>query len=491
MIPDEPVLKAIASALLLFLVGTDCRAAENMGQVRIPIASPPKLSSGVSARGSSSVSPDALAQGTVLLEDRDSQGLAGLGTRQGRGNLVFAEGENVASSFPSGHASTPEIPQGQEMIPIRTQEFQNAQSSAPRKPYNSLAGGDSTEVLSGGPDTPWKRKARLQGIRMRMLQGPEALYHGSFISSDSEYGSRHVAGAVMPLNERWELSALNHVSVFSVRQENQGAGRESMHLRVGMGPGKSFRPWFSLAPYINFGDARGERASIATGMSKNWKDGTHLAAEVYAWRPWDEGYHTMIEDGHRHGGTLAFTLPVTRQLTFSTRAHYEELALGSKAKSGAQYAGSRYGWNARAYYRLLQREAAFMGHGFRSDDLWNEYLVGSELGVFMHLDWQRYEKPERFTALYPVPEAFGQQLGFSYQHAFSPHLGLTAESYIGRDPDRHLRFGDVLGVNMRLTMLMDPQFRVWGALGYVKSNTTLESNGNSENTVSLGINYHF
>lgn len=399
--------------------------------------------------------------------------------------------ESAPAASPSDSTSAFEHQQWQGRLTPKNQGTQNEKHRDPRKEYNTSTDGNSAEVLSKGADTPWKRKARLHGMRMRMLHGPEAMYHGSFISSDSEYGSRHIAGAVVPVHEHWEIITLNHLSVFSLKQGNHNAGREAMVVRVGMGPGKSFRPWFALSPYFNFGDAHGEGASIATGMSKSWKDGTNLATEIYAWRPWDEGYYTIIEDGQRHGGALALTLPITKKLTFSTRTFYEELELGAKAKSGAQYAGNRYGWNARAYYRLLQREAAFIGHGFRSDDLWNEYLVGSELGVFMHLDWQRYTKPKGFDALYPVTEAFAQQVGFSYQHAFSPHWGLTAESYIGRDPDRGLRFGDLLGLNMRLTMLLSPQFQIWCALGYAKTNTTLESDGGAENTVSLGIHYNF
>lgn len=435
MIPHAFILQSIGSALLLLLclARADCRAAEDMGQARIFMDIPAKASQCATVDVASSASP----------------------------------------------------------LPSKNQEYQKEQNSTPRKQYNTFAGGSSTEILSGGTDTRLKRKARLQGIRMRMLYGPETLYHGSFISSDTERGSRHVAGAVMPLNERWEITLLNHLSLFSLKEDNRSAGRESMLVRVGMGQGESFRPWFALTPYTNFGDARGDRASIATGMSKTWKDGTSLTSEVYAWRPWDEGYYTITEDGYRHGGALALTLPITKKLILSTRSLYEQLALGSKAKSGEQYAGSRYGWNARAYYRLLQREGAFMGHGFRNDDLWNEYLVGSELGVFVHLDWQRYQSPEDFDALSPVPKAFAQQLGFSYQHAFSPHLGLSAESYVGRDPDRNLHFGELLGVNMRLTMLFNPQFRIWCALGYTKTNTTLESEGGSENTVSFGINYNF
>lgn len=485
MTPQALILKIIGSALLLLLclVRADCHAAEGMEQARVFVDAPVAALSGAS---------DILVQANVRDGGSASTAYAELGAQPGIGNVSSAKVFPGVSAVASPERLSPSgAPQEQDFFSSLTPQSRSGQNSAPRKQYTPLRGSDSTEGLSGGADTPSKRKARLQGMRMRMLYGPEATYHGSFIRSASEYGSRHVAGAVAPVSERWEIAALNHVSLFSLKSGDHRAGRESMLVRVGMNPGSSLRPWFALTPSINFGDARGEHVGIATGVSKSWKDGTSLATEVYAWRPWDEGYYTMIEDGQRHGAALAFTLPVTKKLTVSTRAQYEALELGSRAKSGAQYAGSRYGWNARAYYRLLQREAAFMGHGFRNDDVWNEYLVGSELGVFTHLDWQRYTKPAGFDALHPVPQAFAQQLGLSYQHAFSPHLGLTAESYIGRDPDRDLRFGDLLGVNMRLTTILNPHVRIWCALGYIKTGTTLESDGGEENTVSFGVNYNF
>lgn len=340
-------------------------------------------------------------------------------------------------------------------------------------------------------DTTLKRKARLQGIRMRALYGPEVAYQGGFINAEDEVGSRHTIAATMPLTEIWELAAFDNLSFFSLKNESSSASRESMTLRFGMNPGRKFRSWFALTPYFNFGDADGTGLGVTAGMSNTWRNGANLAAEMYAWRPWDEGYYTIIEDGRKHGGTLWFTLPFTKDLILSSRAFYEELDLGDGAKSGAQYAGNRYGINARAYYRLLHRDNAFMGYGFRDDNLYNEYLVGSELGIFMQLDFQRYFRPDGFDALNPVPEVFAQEIGASFQYAISPHIGLVAEGFLGRDPDRDLGFGELAGINGRLIVVVNPHLQIWTGASYLKTNTTLESSGGEETILSFGINYTF
>lgn len=132
-----------------------------------------------------------------------------------------------------------------------------------------------------------------------------------------------------------------------------------------------------------------------------------------------------------------------------------------------------------------------MGYGFRDDRLWNEYLVGSELGIFLQVDFQRYFKPDGFDALNPVPEVFAQEVGLSLQYAFSPHFGLTAEGFLGRDPDRDLQFGELAGVNGRLIVVATPNLRIWAGASYMKTNTTLESSGGEETAISFGINYAF
>lgn len=340
-------------------------------------------------------------------------------------------------------------------------------------------------------DAALKRRARLLGSRMRTLYGPEAAYRSAFIDAEEESGSRHTVAITLPLTEVWEGAAFGHLSFFSLKRGTHSAGRESLDLRFGMNPGRTFRPWFALTPYQNFGDAEGEGLGITAGMSRGWRNGAQLSGEVFAWRPWDEGYYTIVEDGRKHGAALALAFPFTDRLTLNSRAYYEELELGGGARSGAQYAGNRYAINTRACYRLLRRDGAYMGYGFRDDILWNEYLVGSELGIFVQVDFQRYFKPDGFDALNPVPEVFAQEVGLSLQYAFSPHLGLTAEGFLGRDPDRDLQFGELAGVNGRLTVVATPNLRIWAGASYMKTNTTLESSGGEETTISFGINYAF
>lgn len=342
----------------------------------------------------------------------------------------------------------------------------------------------------GEDNVAWKRRARLIGMHIRALHGPEAAYQGFFINSREERGSRHTVAATAPLTEFWEGAVFSHASLFSLKRGKGNAGRESLRLRIGMNPGRTFRPWFALTPYVNFGEADGQGLGIAAGMAKTWRNGANLSGEVFAWRPWDEGYYTIIEDGRKHGAALAFTLPFTRNLILSSRAYYEELELGGGAKSGAQDAGKRYAINTRASYRLLHRDGA-MGYGFRDDNLWNEYLVGSELGMFIQVDFQRYFRPDGFKALHPVPEVFAQEIGLSLQYAFSPHMGLTAEGFIGRDPDRDLQFGELAGLNGRLTLVVNPNLRIWAGASYTKTTTTLESSGGEETIASVGIHYTF
>lgn len=387
----------------------------------------------------------------------------------------------VSGPEPSARALAVPLTELREELHGGTEPKRHADAASGEPPSGSLR----------EEDTALKRKARLLGTRMRTLYGPEAAYQNAFIDSEEERGSRHTVGVTMPLTEVWEGAVFGHLSFFSLKRGTHDAGRESMHLRFGMNPGSSFRPWFALTPYLNFGDAEGQGVGITAGMSETWRNGANLSGEVFAWRPWDEGYYTIVEDGRKHGAALAFALPFTDRLTLNSRAYYEELELGGGAKSGAQYAGNRYAVNTRACYRLLKRDGAYMGYGFRDDSLWNEYLVGSELGIFLQVDFQRYFRPGGFDALNPVPEVFAQEVGLSLQYAFSPHIGLTAEGFLGRDPDRDLQFGELAGVNGRLTVVATPNLRIWAGASYMKTNTTLESSGGEETIFSFGINYAF
>lgn len=375
-------------------------------------------------------------------------------------------------------------------IPL-TEVREDIHDSAKPEQHADVPIGEIPSEILREEDAALKRKARFVGARMRTLYGPEAAYQNAFIDSEEESGSRHTVAVTMPLTEVWEGAAFGHLSFFSLKRGTHEAGRESLDLRVGMNPGSTFRPWFALTPYLNFGDASGEGVGITAGMSQAWRNGANLSGEVFAWRPWDEGYYTIVEDGRKHGAALAVVLPFTDRLTLSSRAYYEELELGAGARSGEQYAGNRYAINSRASYRLLRRDGAYMGYGFRDDRLWNEYLIGSELGIFLQVDFQRYFKPDGFDALNPVPEVFAQEVGLSLQYAFSPHFGLTAEGFLGRDPDRDLQFGELAGVNGRLTVVATPNLRIWAGAAYMKTNTTLESSGGEETTISFGIHYAF
>lgn len=411
-----------------------------------------------------------------------------------RNSILRIENPTQASEAPvntlSGQERPPHVPPHvppdaltalREDIFIRLDSGQDENLPIAEMPYD----------IPGKEDTVWKRRARLIGMHLRALHGPEAAYQSAFFDLEEQRGSRHTLATVMPLTEIWEGAVFEHLSSFSLKNGNHSAGQESMSLRVGMNPGRTFRPWFALTPYFNFGEANGQGLGIAAGMAKTWRNGASLSGEVFAWRPWEEGYYTIVEDGRKHGVDLAFTLPFTRNLLLSSRAYYEGLKLGEDAKSGAQDAGDRYGIQTRVYYRLLHRDGAFMGYGFRDDNLWNEYLVGCELGMFIQTDFQRYFKPDGFHALNPVPKVFTQEMGISLRYAFSPHLGLTVEGVLGRDSDRDLHFGELAGVNGRLTLVANPHLRIGAGASHRKTSTTLESSGGRETIVSLDVHYTF
>ncbi len=342
-----------------------------------------------------------------------------------------------------------------------------------------------------GGDSPWKRGARQQALRMRALAAPEALYWISSIDTSSEVGSRQALGFAMQFTENWEFTVFDRLSFFALKTGGRSAGRQSLELRVSRAPGNAFRPWFSLSPYCNFHEGRGARPSLASGFVKGRKNGASVEAEAFAWQPWDEGYYTILEDGERFGGALGLSLPFGEVLVLNARGHYEELTLGTWAKHTAQYAGNRYGVNARSYLRVIRRKGEETGRGFRNDDLRDVYPTGSELGLFVGIDWRRYSRPDFFNAFYPAPMVFGQQLGMAFQKAFSPHLGISGEAYIGRDPDRKLRIGELAGVSLRLNLPLSPSFRFWLAGNYAKTSATIESSNGSESILSLGLNYNF
>lgn len=366
--------------------------------------------------------------------------------------------------------------------------------ATPRTEYNRLAGGDPGAMNDRGidsADVKWRRQARLQGERMRMLNGPEFAMSSAMSMSDTERGLRLLVGAVMPLNPRWELAALNSLGLFTLKETGERAGRDILTLRLGPGPNATFRPWIALTPYMNFGAASGGGAGLSGGLGKYWANGISIAVEGYAWRPWDEGFSTTLQDGRSHGVSMTATMPINRRLTLLAGAEYEFLELGPGAPDGARYAGRRGGWDARANFLLLKRDGAFMGYGFRDETLWTEQLVPMELGIFGDLRWQRYVRPDGFDILAPTPKMFQQRVGVYYNQAFSPSFGLNTEAYVGQDTGRGLSFGGIFGATARLTVVLNPRFRLWCGWGYEKTNNTLEGAGGPEHSLSFGMNCNF
>ncbi len=69
----------------------------------------------------------------------------------------------------------------------------------PRDEFNTFGG--STAMMDRGidsADTRWRRQARVTGVRMRMLNGPQGTLHGESASSETETGGRAHAGVVVP-----------------------------------------------------------------------------------------------------------------------------------------------------------------------------------------------------------------------------------------------------------------------------------------------------
>ncbi|MCL2001148.1 MAG: hypothetical protein FWG74_06905 [Planctomycetes bacterium] len=363
----------------------------------------------------------------------------------------------------------------------------------PRAELNVAGSGERAMYDRGidSMDTKWRRQARLTGVRMRMLNGPEFAYAMDGISSGTEWGSRNHAGAVVPLNTRWELAALNTLSVFQLKEAGNRAGYEALSLRVGANPSVSFRPWLAVTPYVGLWEGNGAGVGLSGGLSKMWKSGMALTGEAYAWRLWDEGYATALQDGRSHGINLRGAMPVDRRLTLTGGVGYEFLELGPGAPDGVRYAGRRGRWDLRVDWRLLKRDGAYMGYGFRDQTLWYEQLVPVELGFFGDLLGERYIRPEGFDILSPEQKQFRQRLGIFYYQAISPHLGFNSEAYVGQDTRRGIRFSELRGLNMRLNMVFSSHFRMWIGWGYESAGSGLDRGGGPDRTFTFGFNYNF
>lgn len=363
---------------------------------------------------------------------------------------------------------------------------------APRDEFNRFAG--STGMLDRGidsADVKWRRQARETGGRMRMLIGPEGAFASDLTSSETERGGRNYLGAVMPLNPRWELAVINKLALFRLEATGRRAGLDAVTFRFGANPAVSFRPWFEATPYMGLGDREGGGIGFAGGLSKSWSSGISLQGEAHAWMPWDEGYETAQQDGRSHGVRVRGTLPVDRRLGFSGEAGFEWLELGPRAPGGRESAGRRGNWQVRAEYKLLKRDGAYMGHGFREQTLWDEQLVPVEFGVFADVRQERYWKPDGFTVLNPTEKSMRQRVGLFYYQALSPHIGFTAEAFVGRDPDREIQAGDLYGAAAWLNIVLNPCWRLWLGWGYESSSGNLSGGGGPTRNLSLGFNYNF
>jgi hypothetical protein len=368
----------------------------------------------------------------------------------------------------------------------------------PRNEYNTLAGGNPRAMNDRGidtADTKWRRQARITGVRLRMLNGPEAGYSREGFLTNLEEGARHALGATAPVNVRWEMAALNTLSSYRLRESGARAGLDSLTLRLGGNPSVSKRPWFSITPFAGLGDADGRGLGVSAGYSWSFSGGIGLDAEAYYSDPWDEGYDTAVQDGRRHGFALGLTVPVDRRLSLAAGVDGEWLELGPRAAAGKQSAGRRWSWNFRANYAIWRRDGAFMDYGFRNPTLWSEDLVPTELGIFGDLLWSRYLAPENFTVLAPTRKSFRQRIGVFYNQALSPRLGFNSEAYVGQDPRRGIGPGEIHGVTGRLILAVNSRLRLWAGLGYEsdRQETTAAGTGGGTPTrnLSLGLNCNF
>lgn len=369
----------------------------------------------------------------------------------------------------------------------------HATRTVPRELYEPLEADDTAALDRGidSADTKWRRQARTTGVRMRMLNGPEANTAVELPSSGTEKGLRHYAGAVVPLNSRWELAVLNRLGMFELKETGGKAGLESVTVRVGANPSVSFRPWFAVTPYTGLRDGDGVGVGISGGLAKSWRSGMTLEAEAFAFQPWDEGYETAYNDGRSHGFRVQGTMPVDRRLTITAGVEYEWLELGPHAPGGSGYAGRRGSLDARIEYLLLKRDSSYMGYGFRDQSLWYEQLVPIELGLFADVHVQRYIRPRGFDTLNPTEKSFRQRIGLFYNQAISPHLGFNAEAYVGQDPRRGMDPGDLYGVTFRLNAVVNPHLRFWCGWGFESDNDSLSGGGGPDRTWSMGMSYNF
>lgn len=363
----------------------------------------------------------------------------------------------------------------------------------PLAEYNR-AGEDSRAMNDRGidsADTKWRRQARLTGVRMRMLNGPQLAFAAEGYSSDTERGVRNRLGAVVPLNPRWELAALDRMGIYNLKDGDKRAGLEALTLRVGANPSVSFRPWFAMTPYVGLWDADGVGLGLSGGVEKSWPSGISLRGEAYAWEPWDEGYDTVVQDGRRHGFQVQGTLPIDRRLTLTGTAGYEWLELGPRAPGGSCYAGRRGNWSVRAQWIALRRDGAYMGYGFRDTSLWSEELVPVEFGFFGEVSGQRYHRPEGFNILNPTEKSLRERVGIVYNQAISPHLGFNSEAYVGQDPRRGMGFGELYGATFRMNLLVNVNLRLWFGWGYESESNNMESGGGPTSYYSFGLHWIF
>ncbi|MDR2392167.1 MAG: hypothetical protein LBE84_10880, partial [Planctomycetota bacterium] len=136
----------------------------------------------------------------------------------------------------------------------------------PREEYNTYAGGDPRALNDRGidyADTKWRRQARITGIRMRMLNGPELAVAYDGISTNLEQGSRTSAGAVAPINTRWEMAAINNFTAYESKPTGAEAALDAVTIRLNGNPSVSKRPWAAITPFAGMRDGRGRGIGVS------------------------------------------------------------------------------------------------------------------------------------------------------------------------------------------------------------------------------------
>ncbi|MDR3211897.1 MAG: hypothetical protein LBU79_08280 [Planctomycetota bacterium] len=339
-------------------------------------------------------------------------------------------------------------------------------------------------------DVKWRRQARMTGIHLRMLNGPEGELVGDFYSSEAEQIWRETAGITLPLNNRWELAAFASLGQFSLRQESGDAGLESLRLRLGVNPSRKLRPWFALNPYRGTRDSKAMGLGMEAGVQNTWRL-LWLSGRVFAWEPWVDGYQTLVEDGRRHGVELMSTLPISRRLSLTGSASHTWLETGPRARSGRAKVGRQYGWSARFDYIALKRDGANMGEGFREANLWGEDTVPTELGFYGQVSGQRYYRAPGFTTFDMEPRVLDERLGLRASVAVSPHIGVSGDAYVGRDPKRRIAWRDLYGYRFDLNLVVDEHLRFWGGWGYENASSALAAGGGGASRLTFGLDYNF